>query len=226
MTDTKKRAAFAVLLVTAGCLVMAWVEGTLRPIYPVKSALKIAVFGGATILYAWAAGDRAVLRPFRRPGCKALRLAIPLAAAVFLLLLGGYLLLAPWLDLSAIPENLAVKEGITKKTFPLAALYITFCNSLLEEYFFRGFAFLTLYRLGYVRLAYGFSALAFAMYHVSITSNWGSPALIVLMVAGLTVAGLLFDWLDREGSLLPSWLVHMGANLGTNSVGLILFGIL
>ena len=82
MTDTKKRAAFAVLLVTAGCLVMAWVEGTLRPIYPVKSALKIAVFGGATILYAWAAGDRAVLRPFRRPGCKALRLAIPLAAAV------------------------------------------------------------------------------------------------------------------------------------------------
>ena len=77
-----------------------------------------------------------------------------------------------------------------------------------------------------MRLAYGFSALAFAMYHVSITSNWGSPALIVLMVAGLTVAGLLFDWLDREGSLLPSWLVHMGANLGTNSVGLILFGIL
>ncbi|USF26632.1 hypothetical protein N510_001562 [Firmicutes bacterium ASF500] len=226
MTDTKKRAVFAVLLVIVGCLVMAWVEGMLRPIYPVKSALKIVVFGGTAILYARAAGDRAVLRPFRRPGYKALRLAIPLAAAVFLLLLGGYLLLAPWLDLSAIPENLAVKEGITQKTFPLAALYITFCNSLLEEYFFRGFAFLTLYRLGYVRLAYGFSALAFALYHVSITSNWGSPVLIVLMVAGLTVAGLLFDWLDRDGSLFPSWLVHMGANLGTNSVGLILFGIL
>ena len=201
-------------------------EGTLRPIYPVKSALKIAVFGGAAILYAWAAGDRAVLRPFLLLGCKALRLSVLLASAVFLLLLGGYLLLAPWLDLSVIPENLAVKEGITQKTFPLAALYITLCNSLLEEYFFRGFTFLALYRLGYVRLAYGFSALAFALYHVSITSNWGSPVLIVLMVAGLTVAGLLFDWLDREGSLFPSWLVHMGANLGTNSVGLILFGIL
>ena len=33
MTDTKKRAAFTVMLVTAGCLVMAWAEGTLRPIY-------------------------------------------------------------------------------------------------------------------------------------------------------------------------------------------------
>ncbi len=226
MTDTKKRAAFTVMLVAAGCLVMAWAEGTLRPIYPVKSALKIAVFWGAAVLYARAAGDREVLRPFRRPGCKALRLAVPLAAAVFLLLLGGYLLLAPWLDLSAIPENLALKEGITPKTFPLAALYITFCNSLLEEYFFRGFAFLILYRLGYVRLAYVFSALAFALYHVSITSNWGSPVLIVLMVAGLTAAGLLFNWLDRDGSVLPSWLVHMGANLGTNTVGFILFGIL
>ena len=226
MTDTKKRAAFTVTLVTAGCLVMAWVEGTLRPIYPVKSALKIAVFWGAAVLYARAAGGREVLRPFQRPSRKALRLAVPLAAAVFLLLLGGYLLLAPWLDLSAIPENLALKEGITQKTFPLAALYITFCNSLLEEYFFRGFSFLTLYRMGYVRLAYLFSALAFALYHVSITSNWGSPVLILLMVAGLTAAGLLFNWLDREGSLFPSWLVHMGANLGTNTVGFILFGIL
>ena len=226
MTDTKKRAAFTVTLVTAGCLVMAWVEGTLRPIYPVKSALKIAVFWGAAVLYTQVAGNREVLRPFRRPSRKALRLAVPLAAAVFLLLLGGYLLLAPWLDLSAIPENLAVKEGITKRTFPLAALYITLCNSLLEEYFFRGFAFLALYRTGRKKLAYSFSALAFALYHVSITSNWGSPALILLMVAGLTAAGLLFNWLDREGSILPSWLVHMGANLGTNGVGFILFGIL
>lgn len=226
MMNAKKRAALVIGLVTAGCLIMAWVEGVLRPVYPVKSALKTAVFWGGAALYARAAGDRDILRPFRRPGRKALRLALPLAAAVFLLLLGGYLLLSPWLDLSAIPENLAAKEGITQKTFPLAALYITFCNSLLEEYFFRGFAFLTLYRLGHVRLACGFSALAFALYHVSITSNWGSPALILLMVAGLTAAGLFFNWLDQDGSVLPSWLVHVGANLGTNTVGFILFGIL
>ena len=155
-----------------------------------------------------------------------MRLAAPLALGVLVFLLGGYALLSPWLDLSAIPENLAAKEGITRETFPLAAAYITLCNSLLEEFFFRGFAFLTLYRAGFKRLAYGFSALAFALYHVSITDGWGSPALIVLMVAGLTAAGLLFNWLDREGSVLPSWLVHMGANLGTNGVGFILFGIL
>ena len=144
MAGATRWAALTVGLTAAVCVAMAWVEGALRPVYPVKSALKIAVFLGAAALYAWAAGDREVLRPFRRPVGRAARFAAPLAAAVFLLLLGGYLLLAPWLDLSAIPENLAVKEGITKRTFPLAALYITFCNSLLEEYFFRGFAFLAL----------------------------------------------------------------------------------
>ena len=203
---------------------MAWVEGGLRPVYPVKSALKIVVFLGGAGLYALLTRDLGLFRVFRRS--QRIKLAILLAAGVPVLLLGGYLLLSPWLDLSAIPENLAAKEGITRETFPLAAAYITLCNSLLEEFFFRGFAFLTLRRLGYKELSYSFSALAFALYHVSITSNWGSPVLILLMVAGLTAAGLFFSWLDRDGSLFPSWLVHMGANLGTNAVGFILFGIL
>lgn len=58
---------------------------------------------------------------------------------------------------------------------------------------------------------------------MSITSAWGAPGLITLMAAGLAAAGLLFNWLDRDGSLFPSWLVHMGANLGTNAVGFLLF---
>lgn len=222
--DAKKRAGLTLGLVTAGCLLMAWVEGVLRPVYPVKSGLNITVFLGCAGLYVLLSRDWGPFRAFRRP--KQVKFAALLGLGVLAFLLGGYLLLSPWLDLSAIPENLAAKEGITRETFPFAALYITFCNSLLEEFFFRGFAFLTLCRLGYARLAYGFSALAFALYHVSITDGWGAPGLILLMVAGLAAAGLLFDWLDREGSLIPSWLVHMGANLGTNAVGLILFDIL
>lgn len=226
MTDTKKRVLLAAALVTLGCLIMAWVEGFLRPVYPVKSALKIVVFLSCAGLYGLFTRDWSPFQAFRCSPGKALRPAALLAAAVLVFLLGGYLTLSPWLDLSAIPENLTAKEGITAKTFPLAAVYITFANSLLEEFFFRGFAFLALYQSGCKKLAYAFSAMAFALYHVSITSNWGSPVLILLMVAGLTAAGLLFNWLDREGSLMPSWLVHMGANLGTNGVGFILFGVL
>ena len=51
MAGATKRAALAVGLTAAGCLMMAWVEGVPRPVYPVKSGLKIAVF---TSLYSWA----------------------------------------------------------------------------------------------------------------------------------------------------------------------------
>ncbi|MBD5150275.1 MAG: CPBP family intramembrane metalloprotease [Oscillibacter sp.] len=223
MKDVKKRSLLTLLLTAAGVLGMAWVEGVLRPIYPIKSALKFVAFLGCTGLYALLAQER--IPGFRHPSRRALIPAAILALGIVVFLLGGWLVLSPWLDLSAIPENLAVKEGITKETFPLAAIYITLCNSLLEEYFFRGFAFLTLYQSGHKRLAYGFSAFAFALYHISITSHWGAPGLILLMTVGLTIAGLLFNWLDRAGCILPSWLVHMGANLATNVVGLILFGL-
>ena len=50
MAGATRRAALTVGLTAAGCLMMAWVEGALRPGYPVKSALKIAVFlGGAAL---------------------------------------------------------------------------------------------------------------------------------------------------------------------------------
>ena len=103
------------LLVLIGCGIMAWMEGALRPVYPVKSALKIAVFLGCAGLYTLLSGDRRPFRVLRK--AVAVRLAVPLALGVLVFLLGGYVLLSPWLDLSAIPENLAAKGVKVYKTF-------------------------------------------------------------------------------------------------------------
>ena len=56
--------------------------------------------------------------------------------------------------------------------------------------------------------------------------SWFHPVLFVLLTAALAMAGLLFNWLDRWGSLWPAWLVHMAANLATNIIGMGLLGIL
>ena len=164
MSETDRRPVLATLLTVLGCLAMLWVEWVLSPVYPVKSSAKALVFLGCAAAYVLASGDRTILRSFGRPEQGAMRLPLLLGGGVFLLLLGGYTLLSPWLDLSAISGNLQAKEGFTAATFPLAALYITFGNSLLEELFFRGFAFLALYRSGYKKLAWTFSAIAFALY--------------------------------------------------------------
>lgn len=212
-------------LTVLACAAMAYIESVLRPVYPVKSALKWVVFAGSAFFYLLLSKDRFLPRVFGRPDRHSLRLAGMLAIGVFAVIIGGYLLLSPWLDLSAITGNLGSKEGITAATFPFVALYISLGNSFLEEFFFRGFAFLSL-REVCPRFAWLFSALAFSLYHVAIMDGWFSPVLFLLLTAALVVAGLLFNWLDRKGTLWPAWLVHMAANLAINSIGLHLFGII
>lgn len=222
----KKRGPLLFFLVAAACAGMAWVEGGLRPIYPVKSALKLLVFLGSVWGYLRLTGDRTPLNALGRPSRRTILPAAGLAVAVFALILGGYALLSPWLDLSAITVALGTKEGITAAMFPFAALYISFVNSLLEEFFFRGFAFLSALENGMGRLACPLSAVTFALYHVCILDGWFHPSLFLLLTLGLAVAGLLFNWLDRDGTLWPSWLVHLAANLATNTIGMQLFGLI
>lgn len=227
MIEKSGRRALAISLTVLGCLAMFWVERYLAPAYPVKSGLKVLAFGGCVMLYCLVSRDWTPARSFRFPSRRELRLGAALGLGVFLFLLGGYALLVPWLDLSAIPGELQAKEGITAALFPLAAAYITFGNSLLEELFFRGFAFLALAEAGGKKLAWGFSALAFALYHVSIMDGWFHPILLALLTAGLGAAGALFNALDqRSGTLWPAWLVHMGADLAICTIGLHLFGVL
>ena len=72
----------------------------------------------------------------------------------------------------------------------------------------------------------GFSAAAFAAYHVAILDGWFTWWVYGLCMLGLFLGGLIFNFLDRNGSLLPSWLAHAGANLAINTVGCIMFGLL
>ena len=193
------------------------------PGYAVKSAAKLVLFGLLPLRYAKRAGIP--LNGLLKMENQGLRQILLLAAAIFTLILGGYFVLRNWADFSGITASLTANAGVSREVFPIVAVYIPLVNALLEEFFFRGFAFLTLRQLFPEKFVYLFSAAVFALYHVSILQGWFSPALYALAMAGLTVGGLLFNWLDsRSGSLLPSYFVHMSANLAINTVGLILFG--
>jgi len=126
-----------------------------------------------------------------------------------------------------VTTNLENNLGVTKDNFLFVALYITSINSLLEEFFFRGFSFLSLKEVSSRKIAYIFSALAFAIYHVAIMNNWFTPPLFILLIVSLFIAGLLFNYLnERFNNIYVSWIVHMSANLAINTVGFILFGII
>jgi len=223
-----------VLLVVLGCA-GAWFGQEYALGYWERAFIKVLSFGSCMGVYMLLRtpsvrfADSSPLKGepgvFCRPDRKSVRFAALLALAVFLFLTVGYMLLSPWLDLSAIPEQLRY-SGITARTFPVVAVYIILCNSLLEEIFFRGFAFLALKQYASPVFAYVFSGLSFALYHVSIMDGWFHPVWFGLFIAGLAVAGMLFDFLDRRGSIWNGWLVHASANLAINLIGMRMFGIL
>ena len=219
----KKNRWLIFITVAAACGLMTLVELVIQPGYVVKSLCKIGLFGGSVGLYGLYTRDPALREMFR---LSSLRQAVWMGLGVYGLLLLGFWLLRPLLDLQTIARDLLSTEKITAGNFLPVALYISLCNSFLEEVFFRGFAYLTLRRHGSEVMARIFSAGAFSLYHVGILHGWFSLWLFLLALAGLFVGGLLFDFLDRRGSLYPSWLVHGSANLAINTVGLFMFGFL
>lgn len=221
----KKDSMIVILSVILCCTVMAFVDGIVEPPYAVKSAIKVLLFLVAPLGFCvWRKLSPTSL--FRLDK-KAIFLGLGLGVAVIVVILAGYCVLAPWLDLSSLPQTLTEDAGITADNFVFVAVYIAFCNSLLEEFFFRGFAFLELKKNASTAFAYIFSAAAFALYHAAFLDMFGSWILSVLTVAALFVCGLLFNFLDaRQGRIWVSWLVHMCANIAINTIGMSLLGIL
>ncbi len=215
------------------CAVMAIADGVLELSYIPKSAVKLAAFVAVPLILSYALKTNLPRTAFNFPNYddrKARRIfAFSLCggAVLFVGIVGGYFLLRGAFDFSGVTTSLLEGEGVTRENFPFVALYITLCNSMVEEFFFRGFAFLSLSRALSERCASIFSAAVFSLYHVAILDGWFSPLLTALMLLGLFVGGIIFNILASRGrSVIPSWIFHMAANLGINVVGFILFGIL
>jgi membrane protease YdiL (CAAX protease family) len=204
---------------------MAIIDGVISPGYFLKSIAKIVLF---LVLPIAAGGAKINPGSFLRPsGKREIISSVILGAGVYLSIMGAYLLFSPYLDLDRIRALLGEQLGVVRDNFILVAIYISFVNSLLEEFFFRGFIFLGLLGKTTRLNAYFISAGIFAVYHLAILKGWFGPLIFALSMIGLFVGGLIFNKLnERNGNILSSWLVHMMANLAINTIGLMMFGIL
>ena len=222
----KNRKMAISLIVVLCCVIMAIVDGIWQPDYPVKSVIKIVLFIGFPFIYSLF-DSKINLKDIFVPNKKGMKMAFSLCIPVFLLILGAYLLLKDVFDFSKVTTALTGNIGVNKDNFVYVALYISFINSLLEEFFFRGFAFLTLKRVASEKFAYVFSAAAFSLYHIAIMTGWFSVIVFVITVAGLFAGGLIFNYLNsKSNNIYTSWLVHMFSNFAINLIGFMLFGIL
>ena len=207
--------------------IMYIIDGLMNNGYVLKSGVKIVMFLLLPIIYTLYDKNIKLKDCFKIKSKKSLIYSILLGSSVYVFILGSYFILKNFIDLSNIIENLRKNASIDKSNFLLIALYISFVNSLLEEFFFKGFIFLNLNIISGRKFAYIISAFLFSLYHIAIMGNWFSPAIFVLAMMGLFIGAFIFNYLnEKSGNIYNSWIVHMMANLSINTVGLMMFGII
>ena len=209
-------------------LMMTLIDTFLQLSYGPRSLLKIMMFVIIPMMYFLKyKEDLPKVKQLFQPKKKDFLMALGLGIAVYSIILAAYFIFRNFIDLNTIKDALLENVGVCVEKFLAVAVYISFVNSLLEEFFFRGYAFILLKNEVKPAIAYGLSAFLFAFYHVGMTLTWFHPVIYVLAMIGLVIGGLIFNVLnDRCGQLYPSWLVHMCANFAINTIGCILFGIL
>ena len=218
----KRETKVLILVALAACGMMAVVDGIIQPGYAAKSAIKIALFLGLPLLAVRFSSGISVKGLFRFQK-KGFLTALLLGLGVYGVILGGYFLVGNFYDFSGIAETLSRNAGVNRDNFLFISLYISFINSLLEEFFFRGFLFLNLRSSAGRGFAQGFSSVIFAAYHVAMMVGWFSLWLFALVMAGLAVGGMIFNAMNEKlGSVYPSWLTHMFANFAINTIGFML----
>ena len=226
MKKNTKKITLIVILIIAFCVLMAIIDGILKADYFTKSIVKLVMFLILPLIYSFFDKDLDIKKIFI-PNKRGIKLAVVLCLLVYVIILSGYLLLKDVFDFSAITTSLTNNIGVTGQNFVFVSLYISFVNSFLEEFFFRGFAFLTLKRITGRKFAYLFSSAVFALYHIAMMIGWFNLDVFIIVMAALFAGGIIFNYLnEKSATIYPSWLVHMFANFAINTIGFILFGII
>ncbi len=217
----------AASLLTVTILYMA--DQVLMVSYNAKIIIKVLTFLTFPMIYILMTKDNVVKDSMKNAlqNCRKLKIksvSTILGILLFLFLLGVYFLFKDFLDIDAIRLDFEVKYKITKDSLLYYGLYMSFVNSLMEEFFFRGFIFLNLKKLGYKKTGYITSSLLFAIYHIANFQNWFSPVLYILAIAGLFVGGTIFNFLDdKDNTFFNSWFVHICADLAIVLIGYLIF---
>lgn len=202
---------------------MGLVDAVIQPGYAIKSAIKIVLFLLLPILYSLY-DKNCKLKKLFIPDKNGILVALGFGVGVYAVILAAFFIFRNVFDFSTLTKSLTAGTGVDKENFIFVALYISFINSLLEEFFFRGFSFLNLKEVSNRKLAYIVSSALFALYHIAMMLGWFALPVVLLALLGLFIGGMIFNYFNEKyNNIYLSWLIHMFANFATNTIGFILF---
>ncbi len=224
----KKQGLYIIISVAVLSVLMTCIDAFVKPEYFIKSVIKVILFLVAPMLYFLL--NKGEIEGFKRLfklKAKTLIKAVIIGFGIYGIILGGYFLTNGFIDYSNITDSLAEGMGINGGNFIYVSLYISLMNSFLEEFFFRGFGFITLKPKVGRKAAYIISSSLFSVYHIGMLLGMFDWWVIPILFVGLFIGGCIFNYLNETSeSIYTSWACHMFANFSINTVGFILFEIL
>ncbi|WP_284140077.1 CPBP family intramembrane glutamic endopeptidase [Virgibacillus sp. LDC-1] len=218
----KSRTQYILISTIVTCSLLAFIEHGLPINYGIKTISKVVLFGLVIFIYKQVFRDFTWKAPvsLHKLGKKQITRMLLLGFISAGVVLLAFVILQPFLDLSSIKTDLTDRLGISATGFIWVGLYVTFGNSFLEEYFFRGFIFFNLPR----KLAYAFAPVLFAAYHIPMIILWFSPILVAVCFFGLWLIGIIFHIVNEKNkSIWASWMIHICADIMIILIGMSIF---
>lgn len=223
----RNKSIYIIISVLILSLAVSYVDAIVKPDYVTKVIIKMIAY--LLIPMSYFLINKEEFKEFKKlftPNKKDLKKTIILSITVYLTLVIGYFLFRNFIDFSNVTTNLTNNMGITLDNFIYVTIYIAFINSFCEEFFYRGYSFITLKKHTNRTFAYIFNSSLFAIYHIGMLLESFYLPTLILAVIGLFIGGCIFSYLnEKSNNIYPSWIVHMFTNFGINTIGFILFTI-
>jgi membrane protease YdiL (CAAX protease family) len=215
-----KHERFIILSTLLACFILYVVEQGVGVSYAIKTILKIFIFVGLPISYVKLIRKQNIREALKLKNVNLRDFKTGFIAGLlfFTIVMGAYFIVGNQIDFDMIAQELQTKLKVTPLNFIFIGLYITFGNSFLEEFFFRGFIFMNLYDLRSKKIAY--------MYHIAIFKTWFTIPITLLALFGLVSVGFLFNWMDTKSrNFINSWIAHIFSDIAVILIGLRMFGM-
>lgn len=215
-----------VLLFIGVSLLLPIIESILSLNYGLRSLIKSVLFIGTPLFLSFV-NFKINIRGFLDYKKKPILKSLFLGFVIYTIIIVGFILIQSLLSFDTIKASLLSNVSVNKENFLYVAIYISLFNSWIEEFFFRGFGYFSLREHIGQKTSIILSSTLFALYHISIVSDWAHPILVGLSILGLFFVGIFFILLNESNqSIYSSWIVHMFANLAINTIGLHMFGFI
>ncbi len=218
MNKNCKKSLWLIIMVIICCIAMAVIEVLIEPAYFVKSALKILFFLFIPIVFLKFQKEKVFADSFGLNKKSVVRLSA-LGIIIYAIIMLAYLLTKGIFSYPALVNSLSADQNVAQNSFIWVALYISFCNSLLEEFLFRFVAFIKLSEYTTKNIAYIFSSCLFALYHVAMIGTSFPFPLLILALVGLAIGGAIFNYVDdKSKNIYNSWIIHMFADFAIMTI--------